>query len=204
MTSKLYNVRGNDMSDTADPFAMAHDVDAALTAAGLPVSDGTGGGVVASVVNEGNAGERVVMLSWLTRDDGTGDEPGILLPAVAEVLRTRGFVVERHSIGAAFIVTGRADAQASNPSDAYAREAVATLRRAVNTERDFPGWLAGVLATLASCYIDGSHALIAGRPGSWEAGHLARLLAGTVGGDDEMIDHYATAPGGPRDGLSYH
>lgn len=188
---------------TSDPYAeLQRDVEAALRGAGLTIADGivsgVTGGVVVDVANEGHDHERVVMLTWASDDQG--DEPLIMLPAVAEVLRTRGFAVERHPIGAAYIVTGRADARPANPSEAYAREVVATLRRVVNTEDDFPGWLAGVLATVAACYENGSYALTAGRPGSWEAGHLARLLAGTVGEDDELLDHYATAPGGPRDG----
>ncbi|GAA4522517.1 hypothetical protein GCM10023191_101870 [Actinoallomurus oryzae] len=189
------------MTNSTDPYAeLARDVEAALRDAGLSIAGETGAGVGIDVADEGPDRERVVMLIWATRDDGTGEEPRILLPAVAEVLRQRGFAVERHPIGAAFIVTGRAEARPANPREDYAREVVAALRRVVNTEEDFPGWLAGVLATVASCYENGSHVLTAGRPGSWEAGHIARLLAGTVGEDDEMLDHYATAPGGPRDG----
>ena len=187
---------------TTDPYAeLARDVETALRSAGLTVVggilSGATSGVGIDVADEGHDHERVVMLTWASEDQG--DEPRILLPAVAEVLRTRGFAVERHPIGASYIVTGRADARPANPSETYAREVVATLRRVVNTKPDFPGWLAGVLATVAAGHANGSHALTAGRPGSWEAGHLARLLAGTVGEDDEHLTDYAAAPGGPQD-----
>jgi hypothetical protein len=187
------------MTDTtSDPYAeLARDVETALRSAGLSVVGEAGTGVGVDVAGEGHDHERVVMLTWASEDQG--DEVRVMLPAVAEVLRTRGFAVERHPIGAAFIVTGRVEAGPSRPGEDYAREAVAVIRRAVNTERDFPGWLAAVLATVAAGHEHGSHALTAGRPGSWEADHLGRLLAGTVGEDDEMLSHYAAAPGGPRE-----
>ncbi|MEZ0071663.1 hypothetical protein [Planotetraspora sp. GP83] len=62
----------------------------------------------------------------------------------------------------------------------HTREAVHVLRRAVESERDFPGWLANVLATVADDCEDGSYTLIAGRPGSWEATHVSELAEGGV------------------------
>jgi len=83
----------------------------------------------------------------------------------------------------------------------YTRAAVAAIRRAVEAEQDFAGWLAGVLATVAAHQERGSHALTAGRPGSWEADHLRRLLDGTVGEDGSMLGYYASQPGGPNENL---
>ncbi|MFB4265343.1 hypothetical protein [Nonomuraea sp. GTA35] len=72
----------------------------------------------------------------------------------------------------------------------YGRRAVDALKAAVALEPDFPGWLAATLATVAATQPEGSHTLIEGRPGSWEAGLVQRLLAGTVGEDDEYLDSY--------------
>ena len=60
-----------------------------------------------------------------------------------------------------------------------------SARRSV-TEHDFPGWLAGVLARAAAAR-GSSYALVAGRPGSWEADLVMRLVCGTVGWDDECL-----------------
>jgi hypothetical protein len=72
---------------------------------------------------------------------------------------------------------------------AYTRAAVKALTRAHRAEHDFAGWLAAVLATVAAG-LGSTDALLAGRPGSWEAGHVRDLLAGTVGWDDEHLDSY--------------
>ena len=76
---------------------------------------------------------------------------------------------------------------------AYTRQAVKAAARAVDAEHDFAGWLADVLARVAA--IKGSSdALTAGRPGSWEAGLVEQLLAGTVGyGDEYLPDPERTA-----------
>jgi hypothetical protein len=76
----------------------------------------------------------------------------------------------------------------------YGRRAVDALKTAVALERDFPGWLAAILATVAASQPDGSYTLIEGRPGSWEADLVRQLLAGTVGEDDDMLDHYREEP----------
>ncbi|TYB69699.1 hypothetical protein FXF51_05930 [Nonomuraea sp. PA05] len=72
----------------------------------------------------------------------------------------------------------------------YGRNAVDALSAAVALERDFPGWLAATLATVAASQPHGSYDLTAGRPGSWEADLVRRLLAGTVGEDDEYLGMY--------------
>lgn len=64
--------------------------------------------------------------------------------------------------------------------------AVETLLRAARTEHDFAGWLAQVLAQVAG-QLGSSHALTEGRPGSWEADLVDRLVKGTVGYDDEYL-----------------
>lgn len=75
----------------------------------------------------------------------------------------------------------------------YGRNAVDALKTAVALEDDFPGWLAAILATVAASQPGGSYTLIEGRPGSWEADLVQRLLAGTVGEDDDMLDAYREA-----------
>jgi hypothetical protein len=72
----------------------------------------------------------------------------------------------------------------------HGRGAVTALRDAVAIERDFPGWLAAVLATVAADLPNGTYELIEGRPGSWEAELLQRLMAGTVGEDDQHLASY--------------
>jgi hypothetical protein len=84
-------------------------------------------------------------------------------------------------------------------SDDYTRAAVDAVRRAVASEHSFPEWLAHTLATAIADHPDGSHALVAGRPGSWEASFVRQLIGGTVGEDDEMLAHYRSYPGGPDD-----
>ena len=54
---------------------------------------------------------------------------------------------------------------------------------------DFAGWLAATLARTAAL-VGGTEQLLAGRPGSWEAGLVRQLLAGTVGEDDEHLAQY--------------
>jgi hypothetical protein len=56
---------------------------------------------------------------------------------------------------------------------------------------DIGEWLAAALAQ-AAARLGSTGALLANRPGSWEASHIRGLLAGTVGEDDEYL------PGGPR------
>ncbi len=71
--------------------------------------------------------------------------------------------------------------------------AVAAVLEAARNEHDFAGWLADVLAQTA-CELGGSDALTAGRPGSWEAQFVQRLVKGTVGWQDEYLATYAKTP----------
>jgi hypothetical protein len=79
---------------------------------------------------------------------------------------------------------------------AHTRQAVKALARAVDTEPDFAGWLAGILARVAAAK-GSSDALTAGRPGSWEASLIDQLVKSTVGYDDEYLPGPSEA-GAPR------
>jgi hypothetical protein len=81
----------------------------------------------------------------------------------------------------------RQDNDAANNYTERARQAILG---AAQTERDFGGWLAAVLATVAA-HLGSSDALTAGRPGSWEADLVQRLVKGTVGWGDEFLGVYA-------------
>lgn len=72
----------------------------------------------------------------------------------------------------------------------YTAAAVKTITEAVNSEPDFAGWLAEVLARVAARK-GSSGALTAGRPGSWEASLVDQLVKGTVGYDDEILGAYS-------------
>lgn len=72
---------------------------------------------------------------------------------------------------------------------AYTDAAVDAVLEAVKAEHDFGGWLAAVLAA-AAAELGSSDALIAGRPGSWEADNVRGLVKGTVGWDDDVLDTY--------------
>lgn len=79
----------------------------------------------------------------------------------------------------------------------YTRAAVSAIRQAVAAEHSFPEWLAHTLATAVSDHPDGSRALTAGRPGSWEASYVRQLIGGTVGHEDEYLAQFRSYPGGP-------
>ena len=66
---------------------------------------------------------------------------------------------------------------------------------AVRAEHHFGGWLADVLAA-AAAELGSTDALTAGRPGSWEADLVQRLVKGTVGWDDEYLADHRRAPDG--------
>jgi hypothetical protein len=87
--------------------------------------------------------------------------------------------------------------------ESYTDQALKALTEAARTEHDFAGWLAGVLARAAAA-LGSSGALVAGRPGSWEADLLIRLVRGTAGWDDEYLQIYtrpdATGPADQRTG----
>ncbi len=71
-------------------------------------------------------------------------------------------------------------------SHANTERALEALLRAARTEQDFAGWLAQVLARVAG-QLGSSDALVAGRPGSWEAALVDQLVCGTVGYDSEAL-----------------
>ena len=73
-------------------------------------------------------------------------------------------------------VTIVVDELAPEPMD-YTAFAGAAVLAAAAAEHDFGGWLAEVLEGVARD-LGGSEALVAGRPGSWEAEHVRRLAAG--------------------------
>lgn len=68
----------------------------------------------------------------------------------------------------------------ARPGRTYTDDAVDALLRALPAEADFGGWLANVLATVAARCENGTDALTASRPGSWEASHVERLADGGV------------------------
>lgn len=69
--------------------------------------------------------------------------------------------------------------------------AVAAVLEAHQAGWDVAGFVARVLAT-AAAEVGGTEALLANRPGSWEASHVRQLLQGTVGPYDEHLDQYAS------------
>ena len=71
----------------------------------------------------------------------------------------------------------------------YTQEARTAILAAVGEQHDFGGWLAGVLSS-AAAELGSSDALIAGRPGSWEADLVRQLVKGTVGWDDDYLADY--------------
>jgi hypothetical protein len=81
----------------------------------------------------------------------------------------------------------------------YTSQALTAVTEAARAEPDFSGWLAGVLAGAAAA-LGSSRALIAGRPGSWEADLVDHLVRGTVGWNDEYLPRYATGPADQRTG----
>ncbi len=91
-------------------------------------------------------------------------------------------------------------------TETYNCRALAAIGEAAITEHDFAGWLAGVLARAAAAR-GGSYALVAGRPGSWEAHIVLDLVRRTVGWDDELLADYVvtgTAITGPADPRTAH
>jgi hypothetical protein len=78
---------------------------------------------------------------------------------------------------------------AGTGSGDYTTDAHRAILRAVRVEHDFGGWLAGVLAS-AAADLGSTDALIAERPGSWEADLVQQLVKGTVGWDDDYLADY--------------
>jgi hypothetical protein len=83
---------------------------------------------------------------------------------------------------------------------AYSRAAADALTKAARAEHDFPGWLAAALAT-AAARVGSTYALMAARPGSWEASLVEQLVRGTVGWSDEDLAGYAQPPGTTGSGV---
>jgi hypothetical protein len=75
----------------------------------------------------------------------------------------------------------------------YSHRAAAAIVEAVRGEQDFGGWLGEVLAS-AAAELGSTAALTAGRPGSWEADLVQRLVRGTVGWEDEYLRDHRHAP----------
>ena len=69
------------------------------------------------------------------------------------------------------------------------RTARAAILAAAHSEPDFGGWLAHVLAT-AAAELGSTDALLARRPGSWEADLIRQLTEGTPGWDDEYLTRH--------------
>ena len=68
----------------------------------------------------------------------------------------------------------------------YTERAATAIVEAAHAEHDFGGWLASVLAA-AAAQLGSSRALVARRPGSWEADLVIQLVCGTVGWNDEYL-----------------
>jgi hypothetical protein len=80
-----------------------------------------------------------------------------------------------------------------NPSgDDYTQRAATAVLAAARAEHDFAGWLASVLASVAS-ELGSSDAITVRRPGSWEAALVQQLIKGT-GHDDELLTDYGGPP----------
>ena len=76
-------------------------------------------------------------------------------------------------------------------ADSYTVRAAQAVLEAARSEHDFGGWLAHVLAA-AAAELGSTDALTAGRPGSWEADLVQRLVKATVGWDDEYLADHKT------------
>jgi hypothetical protein len=79
-------------------------------------------------------------------------------------------------------------------TDSYTVPAGRAVLEAARSEHDFGGWLAHVLAA-AAAELGSTDALTAGRPGSWEADLVQRLVKGTVGWNDEYLADHRTLSG---------
>lgn len=69
----------------------------------------------------------------------------------------------------------------------------ARLRHPTDGRIDFADFLASALGAVAA-NVSGPDELLAGRSGSWEAAHIADLLAGVVGDDPERLLRLRTEP----------
>jgi hypothetical protein len=92
----------------------------------------------------------------------------------------------------------------TRPEQTYTERAAAAVILAVREEPDFGGWLAEVLA-IAAAEIGSSDALTAGRPGSWEADLVNRLVKAQSAGTTtisrptrERLGHESNQPRAKR------
>ena len=65
----------------------------------------------------------------------------------------------------------------------------AAMRAVAEHEHDFGGWHADIVAR-AAADLGSTEALTSGRPGSWEADLVERLVKGTVGWSDDYLTDY--------------
>jgi hypothetical protein len=73
--------------------------------------------------------------------------------------------------------------------DATTRQAVTAITAALQEGHDVAEFLAHALCYVAAQQ-GGIDAVLRNRPGSWEADHVRRLMAGTVGEDGEHLSSY--------------
>jgi hypothetical protein len=71
----------------------------------------------------------------------------------------------------------------------YTTRAIEAVTEAIRREADFGGWLSAVLV-VAAAQTGSLDNLTAGRPGSWEAGHVDALARG-LAVDDEHLAAFA-------------
>ena len=83
--------------------------------------------------------------------------------------------------------------QSDLPTGAEEDAVIATIVKAATCGLDFGGWLAGILAA-AAAQMGSTEALLASRPGSWEAAAIREFLHSTVGYDDEDLNTYRREP----------
>ena len=79
------------------------------------------------------------------------------------------------------------------PMPGHDHALLAALRTAHQEHEDIGETVARALARLAA-ELGGTEALLSNRSGSWEAGHVRGLLAGTVGESDEYLPDYRITP----------
>lgn len=78
--------------------------------------------------------------------------------------------------------------------DDATRQAVTAITTALHEGRDVAEFLAHALCYVAAAE-GGIEEVLRNRSGSWEAGHIRQLMAGTAGEDGEYLDNYRqTAP----------
>ena len=74
-------------------------------------------------------------------------------------------------------------------TDEATRQAVTAITTALRDGRDVAEFLADALCYVAAAE-GGIDEVLSNRPGSWEAGHIRELMAGTVGEDGQGLDGY--------------